>query len=212
MSNPLPNATTDYPAFEQNEKGHWALHYAVMKGDPERVRRYVNERGHPVDAQDFDQNTALHWAIWNRRVDAALALLEVGANPDIANHKGHTALHHLFAKIERGQDQILLDALLDHHANGLAQDKQGNTPYHMLALGSFRSAQAASALADTMCRRVGLEGWRTVNHAGQTPIECARSQGDDHWMRGFVAAVENAVLETATAPAAATRAPGRGRL
>lgn len=210
--------TEDYTPFEQNDKGHWALHYAVMKGDPDRLYRYVRDRGHPVNAQDFQQNTALHWAIWNRRMEMIAPLLELGADPNMGNHKGHTALHHLFSQIQGAQDRALLGQLLDHQANGLAQDRQGNTPYHMLAMGTFRSAAAASTLAEMMCDRVGLEGWSRINLEGHTPIQCARLAslhlaGKEHWMLSFAAAIEHSVLERSTAqvatPTAATKPRGR---
>lgn len=185
---------------EPNEKGQWPLHYAVMKRDQDvsRIYRYVRERGHPINAQDGDLNTALHWAIWNRKLVMIPPLLELGANPNCANYKGHNALHHLFARIDGNEDLPILKQLLEKDADPMQKDKAGNTAYHMLALGTFRSAEAASRLAEELCDKRGMEGWSSVNNKGLVPIACARAQDSGHWLASFAAAIEYAVLNKST--------------
>jgi hypothetical protein len=209
---PDQSASSTYGPAQPDDKGRMPLHFAVMKGDPSRVARYVLERGQDPNAQDNQQNTPLHWAIWNRRMEMIEPLLEHGANPNIQNYKGHAALHHLFARIHDGQDRHLLKCLMDANANPAQPDNHGNTPYHMLALGTFRSVETAVGLALYLTERCGVDGWSTLNCEGLTPLGVARQQPDEHWLTGFAVAVEYGNLSSTTQQATAAPAPRSGRL
>jgi ankyrin repeat protein len=50
------------------------------------------ERGADVDALTFTKNTALHWAAYYGKSDAAKALLAAGASLDAQNEKGKTPI------------------------------------------------------------------------------------------------------------------------
>jgi len=51
------------------------------------------QAGVRLNLQDFEGNTALHLAVQENRDDISLALLEAGAEPEIKNKAGETALH-----------------------------------------------------------------------------------------------------------------------
>lgn len=98
---------------------------ATFGGDVESMQ-VVLERGFPVDAQNDEGNTALHWAA---RFDLACVrfLLEHGASIDIVDKSGKNALMH--AAIYYGSRDVLL-LLLDH---GIAQDRNEYTAIMLAA-------------------------------------------------------------------------------
>ena len=71
---------------------HDAMFEAAAQGHADILRALV-AAGARVDAtDDDDRRTALHWAAGNARVEAAQALLSLGANPNVRNKWGRTAL------------------------------------------------------------------------------------------------------------------------
>jgi ankyrin repeat protein len=46
-----------------------------------------------LNAQNKSGNTALHWAALNGHLECVKKLLDYGADPTIANHKGHDAVY-----------------------------------------------------------------------------------------------------------------------
>jgi ankyrin repeat protein len=73
--------------------GGWtAAMYAARDGAIDVVRA-LGDLGADLDAQDPDGTTPLILAIVNARFDTAVALLEKGANPNIADKMGMTALY-----------------------------------------------------------------------------------------------------------------------
>ncbi len=65
------------------------LHLAAIGGDPVIVRE-IAAAGAEIDAVDRNGRTALHWAVGEGQAEAALALLELGADPSVAAHHGTT--------------------------------------------------------------------------------------------------------------------------
>ncbi|CAB0036951.1 unnamed protein product [Trichogramma brassicae] len=121
-----------------------------------------------VDARDKLGNTPLHLAVpslFSNVKLVAQALLEIGANPNVANNEGLTPMHiickrrcfdglrELFCQISDVRKQpVQLDA----------RDKLGNTPLHMAALWSL----------DNHLRwllRIGADP-NAVNNEGLTPL------------------------------------------
>lgn len=76
-----------------------ALHWfaASNSSDPVSAQAWVAAGGDP-NAQSDNQDTALHVAAWRGNIDKCRFLLDLGANPSIPNHKGHTPLHHALRK------------------------------------------------------------------------------------------------------------------
>lgn len=79
-------------AITQNDKWN-RLHRANIwtPSPPETIRFYL-EYGVPVNAQDRKGYTPLHFAMRAQNADAALVLLEAGADPNITNVDGSTSL------------------------------------------------------------------------------------------------------------------------
>ncbi|POY45222.1 hypothetical protein C3007_01340 [Avibacterium gallinarum] len=70
------------------EKWNW-LHKALLGFNPHKPPKesikYLIKQGIPVNAQDIYGMTPLHYAMRAKNADAAIALLEAGADPNIPN-------------------------------------------------------------------------------------------------------------------------------
>ncbi|MFP4733516.1 ankyrin repeat domain-containing protein [Pasteurella multocida] len=69
---------------------HWNwLHKALLGFDPnkpsEKAINYLINKGVAINAQDMYGMTPLHYAMRARNIDAAMALLHAGADPNIPN-------------------------------------------------------------------------------------------------------------------------------
>lgn len=74
-------------------RGEWtALMYAARQNAPEAVRA-LTAAGATLDAVDPDGTTALVLAVINAHYDLAAQLLDLGANPNLADAAGMTALY-----------------------------------------------------------------------------------------------------------------------
>lgn len=77
----------DYLETSPNDKWNW-LHQLLMsinsndKTKPDVIKFFI-EKGVPINAQDIHGMTPLHYAMRSRNADAAIALLEAGADPNI---------------------------------------------------------------------------------------------------------------------------------
>ncbi|MEE6032741.1 ankyrin repeat domain-containing protein [Avibacterium paragallinarum] len=78
----------DYLEVSNADKWNW-LHQLLMGFDPAYPPRETIEffikKGVPVNAQDIYGMTPLHYAMRAKNGDAAIALLEAGADPNIPN-------------------------------------------------------------------------------------------------------------------------------
>jgi ankyrin repeat protein len=77
------------------------------------VTRFLISKGAKLDATDADGNTALNDACFACKTDCAMALLDAGANPNLANQTGRTPL----ISAAGDDDDALVKALLAHHAD-----------------------------------------------------------------------------------------------
>ena len=84
------------------------------------LTRLLLRKGAKLDVTDAEGNTALNLACHQVKTDCALALLDAGANPNLANQRGETPL----INAAGDENDVLVTALLAHHAN-----PDENTPF-----------------------------------------------------------------------------------
>ena len=69
------------------------------------------KHGVEINAQDMYGMTPLHYALRSKNIDAAIALLKAGANPNLPNERGITPLSYINGFPERLD---LLQLMLDN--------------------------------------------------------------------------------------------------
>ena len=97
------------------------LFYAVKNENFDILKVLLKQKSLNLDQKDKDRNTALHYAVIKKKLEAIDLLVEHGANIDAQNADGRTSLM-LAAKA--GDDE-LCDILLDYGADKLLTDKSG---------------------------------------------------------------------------------------
>ncbi|MBW2172961.1 MAG: ankyrin repeat domain-containing protein [Deltaproteobacteria bacterium] len=123
----------------------------------------------------------LYWAVEQNYVDAAKALLQCGANPDIHAKKGiaETVLYATITKLSYGNDafesvkidksKAMAELLIQHGANVNYSPKVGNRPLHHAALRGRTD----------LCELFVQNGARvnTSDILGNTPLHEAAKEG-----------------------------------
>lgn len=103
------------------EKWNW-LHKALLgfntNQPPKNSIEYLISKGMPINAQDVYGMTPLHYAMRSKNVDAAIVLLNAGADPNIPNVDNVTPLAMIGIMPEKLE---LLKLMLD---------KGGNVNFH----------------------------------------------------------------------------------
>jgi uncharacterized protein len=116
-----------------------------------------------VEEPDRDGRTPLMRATINTRLDTMRLLLDSGANPDIQDKGGWSALH--FAAQEQSAEAIEL--LVSHGATVDIADSHGNTPLSRAVFNYRGNGDAVSTLL-----RLGADRHRENNH-GVSPASLA---------------------------------------
>lgn len=188
----------DYPAYQVE------FNYASDRGNLKQMVTAL-DRGANIDEQDNVGRSPLALAINFGRWAIVDMLLSRGANPDVAEMSGFTALHRLIESMvsHKVADLIRLDLLLKAGASVDAADTSGKTALHLgaafgcpqEALGMLLDHGANIDARDNLGRtalhhaaREGaadLIGWLlergasqdTVDNDGKTPKQVATTDG-----------------------------------
>lgn len=93
------------------DDGRTALHIAASSGVALQLLEYIAERSAWVDAPDTTGATALHFAVRAGHAREAHALLQAGADPDVADAAGLRASDALTGKKDSTSDRMRNDLL-----------------------------------------------------------------------------------------------------
>ncbi len=146
------------------------IHAAAAAGDVSQIERILERTPSAIDGRDASGQAPLHLALRNLHVEAGEHLLTAGANVNVKDKHGSTALHVLLA-VARGKKEVprrqrsLVALLLQRGADVRATDGHGKTPLH-IAVSTGRRALL------NMLLRAGAD-IAAVDHLGRTPLHDA---------------------------------------
>jgi ankyrin repeat protein len=172
----------------KDNQGHGALHAAAKYGYAEAIRKLV-AMGASVNMAGDDLFTPLVSAVADDRLEAAKALLDLGARIDTRTRGGTTVLHWaVFADrpqrlerfpLHRGEapwsttqarpDAKMVELILSRGAPVNATDDEGNTPLHQAVM------TGAPAAVRALVKRGAKKTLR--NKEGKTPLAIAKERG-----------------------------------
>ncbi|XP_046592111.1 E3 ubiquitin-protein ligase MIB2 isoform X2 [Neodiprion lecontei] len=114
----------------RNRRGFNILHHAALKGNTFATEKLVVKARQLVDIKKEDGFAALHLAALNGHRDVVATLLSPTggcARVDLRNNRRQTPLH-----LATSQGHLeLVELLVQHHADILAQDEDGDTALHI---------------------------------------------------------------------------------
>jgi len=160
----LKQRKQEYKARKQEYK---ALRDAVRKGDVTTVESFI-------DKITKSGTTMLHTAADRGHNEIVKALLDAGADPNLQNRSGDTALHGAFstAQLYGRQQEEIVQALLDAGANPSIQNKRGDAILQMIAEippDGFYNAENVSKvtalLLQALAKKRARSEMRTANPA-----------------------------------------------
>ena len=160
----LLDAGDDAIANAQDHTGRTPLHAAVAADAQGVFHILLKNRYTTLDAKTYDGTTPLMLAVRMAIEGVPEALMEAGADVNIADENGKTALH--WAAAVNNVDAV--NTLLKNNANRDAQDHKDETPLFLAAReGSF---QAAKALLDHGANR------EIQDHMDRLPLTVAQER------------------------------------
>lgn len=109
--------------------GETLLHIFARKGYTGFIKFLLNQKI-PIDIKNMASSTALHEAVRNGNVDTAILLLDSGADSNVRDASGNTALHLVMPEHSRSK---LFSKLLEAGAKPDIKDNYGETPLHIAA-------------------------------------------------------------------------------
>jgi ankyrin repeat protein len=143
------------------------LHQAALDGDVEAIEAILAE-GVDVDYVDHEGLTPLFYAVREEKRDAALALLQAGANPNaIVDGDNHTILWRAIQYSLKDMAALLME----HGGDLMAEYKPGEQLYFLLY---YRDMQD---LAERAIREFGVDV-DFQSATGNTALRTAASEGD----------------------------------
>lgn len=117
-----------------------------------------------MNATDNEGRTPLLCVLDNKRTDAALFLIENGADPEVSDATGHKAIDYATA---HGLREVVAKL-----SKGDNKDAHGNTPLHQAAYNG------QSEIIRTLLTSSSKEMLDATNDGGQTPLILACMQGN----------------------------------
>jgi ankyrin repeat protein len=164
--------------------GFTALLFSAREGDVESAKAML-DAGVDINYGDVDDTSAMTVAIMNKQYTFAKYLLDRGADPNIVDAYGRTAL---YAVIDiRNQDWSALP------------ERKGDDPMPSLDLAKALLAHGArtnTALARALPGRSGMDSGDTTLDEGATPFMRAARSGDAPAMRLLLEAGADPKLTT----------------
>ena len=166
---PLDRASTPWDSSQSLERN---LEEGLYKNDWGRVFTAIILGATHSSSYQNGAIPALHKAIADHAPHIALALLELGCDPNIQAiaHDAVTPLHVAVS----ARDPITIRNLLQHKADPNMRDASGSTPIHGAACGT--EYESARALLNS-----GAE-INALNNAGETPLHNALKFDADYKM------------------------------
>jgi ankyrin repeat protein len=191
--------TTVCSNFSSYSQGESPLLSAIRQNDLAQVTTLLNQ-GYPLAAVDSDSDHVLMYAALYASRECMKLLLDKGANPNMRNKLGETAL------VWSVHDISKVKLLLDHGADANALTNEGNTPLLAACVGqgqneviSLLLEKGANALArnarnETTLMRVSLYGDTSIarlllnkgvdineknNNAETALLMCSRTANND---------------------------------
>ncbi len=140
--------------------------FAAVEMQDDLAIRQIVRRYHNVDQRDLTSlATPLFMAAAGAKAKSVATLLDLGADPNIPNHAGDTALH--VAVLSNGADCVQM--LIEHRAEINVRDDQGVTPL-------MRAAQLNSVDIVRRLLRAGADA-NAKAADGKTALEFAKAAG-----------------------------------
>lgn len=155
---------------------------AIARDDIDDLKSHLEKSPEAVNVAGRSKMTPLHEAIMRKRPEAALILLENGADPDILTTRSQSAMH---LAIDRDLYEVA-DAILEVGVDLGVRDSQGWTALH---LAGAKNRNAISKLL--------LENGADVSRlsaAGGTPLHEAAVGGDAELIRMLIEAGVNPTI------------------
>ena len=145
-----------------NNLSETPLHAASRSGNKEIIGKLL-QYGADIDATDSDGRTPLIRLLDNRRTDAALFLIEQGADTEIADNTGHKAIDYATAQgLRTVVERLSVESTTDTH---------GNTPLHQAAFNG--QSEIVRSLLSAYPDMID-----TANDVGETPLIIACMKGN----------------------------------
>jgi ankyrin repeat protein len=154
------------PKIPMAKGGMSALHYAARQGSLESVRVLASARGIDMNKVDPDGINALLYATLNGHFDVAALLLEMGADPNVADQYGRTML---FAAIDLNRPEF--------EPRPYVRRATAITPIGLSKLALSKGANPDLAIKGRIPNRCPL-GCRAPGIDGSTPLWRAAKSRD----------------------------------
>ena len=144
---------------------------AIARNDLQDVVRHLETNPQDIDKPGRGNLTPLHQAILRKRPEAAVILLEAGADPDVLTPVSQSSLH---LAVERGLVETA-QMLLQRGVDTSVRDSQGWTALHLAA------AKNRMQIVKMMLNH-GVDP-NYLSAAGGTPLHEAAVSGDEDMIR-----------------------------